>query len=89
MAYVDKNRKIRYVAVDVYVDAKGKLCPKRVYWADGTVYEINHVLEEKAVLTFSRTKGARAYTVCVGNTITNLYYDPPRWFVEEKPKRAC
>lgn len=75
-----------YVGVTVYYDQDGGVLPLAIEWEDGTVYEIDRILDKRnAASTKAGGIGIR-YTVKIGKTVTYLFFDCfDRWFVEKKP----
>lgn len=74
-----------YVGVTVYYDQDGNVLPLAIEWVDGTVYEIDRILDKRnAASTKAGGIGVR-YTVKIGKTVTYLFFDCfDRWFVEKK-----
>lgn len=73
----------RYVSVTTRVDEDGKVRPLSVQWYDGKTFPIDEVRSvQRASARRVGGDGIR-YTVRIGETVTQLYFEDPRWFVEE------
>ena len=76
-------RKKTYVCVAAVHDEEGNVTPKAVYWRDGRTLTIDSVLGR--VCAASRKVGGTGirYRVLICGKERVLYYENPRWFVEE------
>lgn len=73
-----------YVEVTVKIDTEGEITPISVTWEDGTIYEIDRILDiKRAASTKAGGIGIR-YTCRILNQESYLYYENPKWFVEGK-----
>lgn len=73
----------RYVSVTTRVNEDGHVRPLSIQWYDGKTYPIDEVTNvQRASARRVGGDGIR-YTVRIGSTTTQLYYEDPRWFVEE------
>lgn len=77
------NRVKRYVAVTARVDEDGHVRPLSVQWYDGGTYPVDEVLSVRRASSRRVGGDGICYTVRIGRTVTSLYYEDPRWFVEE------
>ena len=77
------QRRKRYVEVISRTDEDGAVRPMSITWPDGRVYFIDEVLDVRRAA--SRKVGGTGirYLVRIGRTETCLYFEDPRWFVEE------
>ncbi|MDR2492067.1 MAG: hypothetical protein LBD25_01190 [Coriobacteriales bacterium] len=73
----------RYVAVVALTDSEGVVTPREVHWFDGRVYEVDEVLDVQRRASLKVGGFGLRYLVRVGKTKTYLFYEQPRWFVEE------
>lgn len=78
------GRKKRYVAVTTRVDEDGTIHPTSVIWWDGKTYAFDEVSKPRRQSSRRVGGDGLCYTVRIGNVTTNLYYEDPKWFVEEK-----
>lgn len=74
----------RYVGVTARMDEDGHVRPLSIQWYDGITYPVDEVLSVRR--SSSRRVGGDGicYTVRIGGRETLLFYEDPRWFVEEK-----
>lgn len=82
-----------YVRVDVDFDSSGAMLPRRLFWEDGTCYDIDRVLDiRQAVARRAGGQGDR-YTVRICGKLRYLFFERSarltgnnigRWFVERK-----
>lgn len=73
----------RYVSVTTRVDEDGRIRPLSIQWYDGTTYPIDEVRGVRRAASWRAGGDGACYTIRVGERITQLYYEDPRWFVEE------
>ena len=78
------GRRKRYVAVDAHFDEDGRLLPRAIEWDDGRVFAIDEVRDMRRAASLKTGGDGIRYTIRVGNAITYLFYEQPRWFVEER-----
>lgn len=83
METISKVKK-RYVQVMTLVNEDGFVKPLLIYWDDNKKYTIDQILDVRPAA--SRKAGGQGirYLVRIGHTETALYFESPRWFVEEK-----
>lgn len=77
------TRKKTYVDVEAIHHADGTLEPKRIHWKDGRIWDVDKVLGRvrRSALKVGGT-GVR-YRVLICGCEKEIWYDEPRWFVEE------
>lgn len=82
-----------YVSVVVEFDAEGHMRPRSLTWEDGTIYEIDKVLEVRQAAAMKAGSGGDRYTIKVNGRTSYLFFerfpnsirgDIGRWFVERK-----
>lgn len=76
----------RYVSVVARMDEGGNVRPLSVQWYDGSTYAIDEITSVRRAASRRVGGDGICYTVRIGNTVTQLFYEAPRWFVEEKEK---
>lgn len=77
-----QDRIKRYVLVTMRTDEEGHVRPLEVQ-LHGKTYVVDEVLKVQR-RSARRTGGdGICYTVRLGSKITDIYYEDPRWFVEE------
>lgn len=76
-----KARKV-FVKVLVQFDEEGNLCPMNITWEDGRKYEIDKVVDVRRAVAMKVGGTAIRFTVRIGRTITYLFHDEGKWFVE-------
>ena len=72
------------MAVTSRTDEDGMTVPLSVTWEDGRVYEIDRVLDARQASSLKVGGNGMRYLVRIGHAETFLYFENPRWFVEEK-----
>jgi len=79
-----EHRKKRYVTVVSKTSDEGVVSPLQVVWDDEHTYVIDRVLGSvRAASLKVGGKGLR-YQVEIAGQQSFLFYEDPRWFVEEK-----
>ena len=73
-----------FVEVTARFDAEGKITPLSLLWEDGTVYEIDRVLDIRRAASLKAGGIGIRYTVRINGKQSYLFYEEPRWFVEAK-----
>ena len=53
-------------------------------WDDGRCFVIDEVRDVRRAASLKTGGDGIRYTIRVGSTITYLFYEQPRWFVEER-----
>ena len=61
-----------------------KVQPLSLLWEDGTVYEIDRVLDVRRAASLKAGGMGIRYTVRINGKQSYLFYEEPRWFVEAK-----
>ena len=78
-----ERRKV-YVDVDVSILKKGKVYPRRFRYEDGTVFQVERLIDTcKAQSTRVGGEGIR-YTVMILGHVRYLFDERGKWFVEAK-----
>ena len=78
------SRRKHYVEVLARIDEEGAVTPVSVTWDDGRTFEIDRVLDVRQAASLKVGGTGMRYLVRIGQTTTYLFYENPRWFVEEK-----
>ena len=78
------GRTKRYVAVDAHFEEDGRMVPQAVIWDDGRRFEIDEVRDMRRAASLKTGGDGLRYTVRIGQTVTYLFYEEPKWFVEER-----
>lgn len=73
-----------YVEVTAKFDTDGNITPLSVTWEDGTVYEIDRILDKRRAASLKAGGIGMRYTCLISGRQSYLYYEEPRWFVERK-----
>lgn len=73
-----------YVEVTAKFDTEGNITPLSVTWEDGTVYEIDRILDKRRAASIKAGGIGMRYTCRISGRQSYLYYEEPRWFVEGK-----
>ena len=73
-----------YVEVTAKFDTDGNITPLSVTWEDGTVYEIDRILDKCRAASLKAEGIGMRYTCRILGQRSYLYYEEPRWFVEGK-----
>ena len=73
-----------FVEVTAKLDTEGRIIPLSLLWEDGTVYEINRVLDVRRAASLKAGGMGIRYTVSIGGRQSYLYFEEPKWFVEAK-----
>ena len=77
------ERKV-YVEVTARFDVDRKVTPLSLIWEDGTVFEIDKVLDCRRAASLKAGGVGMRYIIQIGKRQSYLYYEDPRWFVEAK-----
>ncbi|MEG0376750.1 MAG: hypothetical protein RR505_05015 [Raoultibacter sp.] len=81
------NKRKRYVEVEAVFNERGGIAPKAIIF-DGVRFAIDKVSSaHRAAATKAGGCGYR-YTISVRGKETQLWFEGPRWFVEEKSDDA-
>ena len=78
------RREKHYVAVNAHFDANGRLMPESIEWDDGRVFGIDQVKDVRRAASLKTGGDGIRYTIRIGEQVTYLFFEDPRWFVEEK-----
>ena len=89
------NAKV-YVGVNASFEADGRMLPKTLTWEDGTVYEVDKVLDIRQAAAMKVGGQGDRYTVSIRGQCSYLYFERSmelsgnklgRWFVERRQKQ--
>ena len=72
-----------YVSVSVVFRDDGVMLPRSFLWEDGRRYAIDRVLDVRQAASLKVGGTGMRYLVRIGQRTTYLFYENPRWFVEE------
>ena len=78
---MEMKRKV-YVAVRADFDTEGRITPVSLTWEDGTVFEIDRVLDCKKAASQKAGGIGDRFTIRVQGRERYLWFENPRWFVE-------
>ena len=73
-----------YVGVTVRFDEEGTMHPETIRWEDGSLYEIDRVLDVRRAASLKAGGIGLRYTIRIKGKVTYLYFEDPKWFVEGK-----
>ena len=73
-----------YVEVIVKFNIDGKMIPKSLRWDDGTIYEIDKILDERRAASLKAGGQGIRYLCRIHGKERYLFYEKPKWFVEVK-----
>ncbi|MEY8562334.1 hypothetical protein AALA21_04670 [Eggerthellaceae bacterium 3-80] len=73
----------RYVSVTARMDEDGRVRPLSIQWYDGTTYPVDEVISIRRAASRRVGGDGLCYTIRIGERTTYLYFEDPKWFVEE------
>jgi hypothetical protein len=73
-----------YVEVTVEFNIDGKMIPKSIKWDDGSIYEIDKILDERRAASLKAGGQGIRYSCRIHGKERYLFYEKPKWFVEVK-----
>lgn len=73
-----------FVEITAKFDTEGKITPLSLLWEDGTLYEIDRVIDVCRAASLKAGGMGIRYTISIGGKQSYLFYEEPRWFVEAK-----
>lgn len=79
-----ENRRKHYVEVLSRTDEDGFVTPVSITWDDGRTFQIDRVLDRRHAASLKVGGTGLRFLVRIGEATTYLFYENPRWFVEEK-----
>ena len=79
-----ESRRKHYVQVLARTDEDGFITPVSITWDDGRTFDIDRVLDRRQAASLKVGGTGLRYLVRIGHATTYLFYENPRWFVEEK-----
>lgn len=65
------------------MDEDGRVRPLSIQWYDGTTYPVDEVISMRRASSRRVGGDGLCYTIRIGEKTTYLYYEDPKWFVEE------
>lgn len=77
------SRRKRYVEVTSRTDEDGAVTPVSITWEDGRVFQIDRVMDVRQAASLKVGGTGERYLIRIGQRTTYLFYENPRWFVEE------
>ena len=79
-----------YVELRVSFSADGKMTPIQIKWKNGSIYEIDKIIDVRRAASDAGSMGLR-YTVKIMGQVRNLFFEDAysetgraRWFVESR-----
>ena len=78
------GRRKRYVAVDARFEEDGRMTPTSIIWDDGRRFAIDEVRDVRRAASLKTGSDGMRYTIRIGQTVTYLFFEGERWFVEER-----
>lgn len=73
-----------FVSVTVKYNEAGQARPLSIEWEDGSIYEIDRVLDARQAASLKAGGQGMRYTCRIRGRETYLFEDNHRWFVERK-----
>lgn len=82
-----------YVGVRVAFDAEGRMIPKELTWEDGSIYEIDRILDIRQAAAMKAGGQGDRFTISVRGKQSYLFFERStaisgnnlgRWFVERR-----
>ena len=73
-----------FVEVTAKFDTEGNITPMSIQWEDGSVFEIDKILDTRRAASLKAGGQGIRYTCQINGHHTFLFYEEPRWFVEGK-----
>lgn len=73
-----------YVEVTAAFSPDGTVLPLKITWQDGTIYEIDRVLDIRRAASLKVGGCGLRYTCRIRGQETYLFWDEDRWFVEAR-----
>ena len=73
-----------YVEVTASFSPEGSVIPLSIKWQDGTIYEIDRVLDIRRAAALKAGGCGLRYTCRIRGQQTYLFLDEDRWFVEAR-----
>ena len=84
IALRDEDGRKVYVEVTAKFDIDGNITPLSVTWEDGTIYEIDKVVDKRRAASLKAGGIGVRYTCRILGQESYLFYENPKWFVEAK-----
>ncbi len=76
----------QYVAMDIHYTAVGLVEPRRLYWTDGSSYEIDRVLDVRPGASLKVGGAGMRFTVLISGQRRVIWQTGTQWFVELEAK---
>ncbi len=73
-----------YVEVTAAFSPEGTVIPLSIKWQDGTIYEVDRVLDIRRAAALKAGGCGLRYTCRIRGQQTYLFLDEDRWFVEAR-----
>ncbi|MEA4894089.1 MAG: hypothetical protein VB064_02375 [Oscillospiraceae bacterium] len=64
-----------YVGVTASFDAEGRMFPREIIWEDGTIYEIDRILDIRQAAAIKVGGGGDRFTIRVNGKQTFLFFE--------------
>lgn len=74
----------KYVPMTILVDTEGKIRPLSFQWEDGSIFEVDRVLDKRPAASTKVGGCGMRYTVRIRGREKYVYEEDGRWFVEGK-----
>lgn len=84
----EERRTRRYVQVLATFDVDGRVMPRVVTWPDGRAFMVDEVVDVRQQAASKAGGTGTCYAVRFGLTITKLFKEGTRWFVEAKQEAS-
>ena len=87
-----ENKKV-YVSVRASFDSEGRMFPREITWEDGSIYEIDRILDIRQAAAMKAGGQGDRYTIFVRGKKSFLFFERStansgnnigRWFVERR-----
>ena len=78
-----ESRKKRYVDVVALHREDGSVRPLSIVWEDGRRFKVERILDTRRAASLKVGGTGMRYLVRIQNKDTFLFFEDPRWFVEE------
>jgi len=92
---MDDLKKLLENELKVYVDVledrlkDGTVLPREVTWEDGLAYAIDQIMDIRKAASLKCGGAGIRYQVRIGNSITYMWFEEDKWFVQRRGARAA